>query len=404
MSDISTPLNQPINVSAMQFARQYFVSNRVQWLTIVYTAVIIYISLHPVTALRFDTSLTPWNFLYRDWVARDIHLFDNLSNLLAYLPLGFGMSWLILKWIPIPHIGWRMLLWQIISLLSTALLASIFSLTIEMLQTYSPARIAASIDIVCNGLGALVGAFLALFIKGRRSFLMTIISICINYRSGAMMAVLSLWTLAQINSQGWVFMTAPLVQLSYTWLPTQLQGLTMVLESYQMYNLERSTCIIALLNVLSLIRLSLRTSLKVWHKATVLLLSLATIIVWQILVYVLQFGADGWNLLFSEATIEGLMWVLGLSLVWAALPSRLVLVCTVLLLLAHIILAQLLPAHPYMSSSDLWRQARLKHLHGLTNLVSALWPILALFSVSLHIRQLWLKKYGSVKISPMQST
>ncbi|MEN9911793.1 MAG: hypothetical protein RI956_237, partial [Pseudomonadota bacterium] len=326
------------------------------------------------------------------------------SNVLAYLPLGFGVSWLLLKWIPTSYMGWRMLLWQIILLLSATLLASIFSLLIEILQTYSLARIAATIDIVCNGLGALVGAFIAIFIKGRRSFLMTVLGLCIDYRSGAMMAVLGLWTLAQINSQGWVFMTAPLAQLSYTWLPIQLQGLTVVLESYQMYNLERSTCIIALLNVLSLIRLSLRKSLKVWHKMAVLLSSLAIIIVWQVLVYILQFGADGWGLLFSEATIEGLMWVLGLSLVWAALPSRLVLVCTVLLLLAHIILAQLLPAHPYMSSSDLWRQARLKHLHGLTNLVSALWPILALLSVSLHIRQLWLKKYGNVKVSPMQST
>jgi VanZ family protein len=404
MNDISTPLNQHTNLSAMYSARRHFVSNRVQWLTIAYAAVIIYISLHPVTALKFDTSLTPWNFLYRDWAARDIHLFDNLSNVLAYLPLGFGVSWLLLKWIPTSYMGWRMLLWQIILLLSATLLASIFSLLIEILQTYSLARIAATIDIVCNGLGALVGAFIAIFIKGRRSFLMTVLGLCIDYRSGAMMAVLGLWTLAQINSQGWVFMTAPLAQLSYTWLPIQLQGLTVVLESYQMYNLERSTCIIALLNVLSLIRLSLRKSLKVWHKMAVLLSSLAIIIVWQVLVYILQFGADGWGLLFSEATIEGLMWVLGLSLVWAALPSRLVLVCTVLLLLAHIILAQLLPAHPYMSSSDLWRQARLKHLHGLTNLVSALWPILALLSVSLHIRQLWLKKYGNVKVSPMQST
>jgi hypothetical protein len=159
-----------------------------------------------------------------------------------------------------------------------------------------------------------------------------------------------------------------------------------------MYNLERTSCIVAVLNVLSLIRLSLQPSLKLWHKGVVLLLSLAAIVAWQILVYTLQFDAKGWDLLFSQAIVDSLIWLLGLSLLLAVLPTRIILVCTVVLLCTHIILAQLLPVHPYMSSSDLWRQARLKHLHGLTNLVSALWPILALSAVFLYLRQLWFNK------------
>jgi VanZ family protein len=399
MNDIRTPLNKHINlaaanaISVQNFAKQHFSSNRVQWLTLVYAAVIFYISLHPVTALRFDTPLSPWTFLNRPWVARDLHVFDNISNIIAYVPLGFGTFWLMLKWLSSKgYKSWFFYVCQFILLLGATILVTSFSLAIEMLQTYSPARIAASIDIVCNGTGGLIGAVLALLIKGRYSFSMTILSACFDSRSGAIIAVLGLWMLAQINSQSWVFMTAPLAQLSYTWLPVQLQGLTVALESYQMYNLERASCIVAVLNVLSLICLSLQPSLKLWHKGVVLLLSLAAIVAWQILVYTLQFDAKGWDLLFSQAIVDSLIWLLGLSLLLAVLPTRIILVCTVVLLCTHIILAQLLPVHPYMSSSDLWRQARLKHLHGLTNLVSALWPILALSAVFLYLRQLWFNK------------
>lgn len=399
MIDKFLSINRHINTatanarSMQHVARQHFVSNRVQWLTIVYAMVIAYVSLHPLTALRFDMPFSSWSFLNRPWVARDVHLFDNLSNCLAYLPLGLGLTWLILKKRFLPYIKWHIRWNHILSLFITTVLSSIFSLMIETLQTYSPVRIAASIDIVCNGLGALLGGLLALFIKGRRSLLMAILSTWFDNRSGAIISVLGLWTLAQINSQGWAFMTAPLAQLSYTWLPNRLHGLSILLENYQIYNLERTACIIALLNILSLMRLSLQRSLILWKKILILFVFLGIIIIWQLLVYVLQFDTKGWRLLFSPATIEGLWWILGLSLIWAILPLRWIIVCSILLLFAHIILAQLLPAHPYMSSSDLWRQARLKHLHGLTNLLSALWPILALLTVLLYIRQLWFNKH-----------
>jgi hypothetical protein len=45
-----------------------------------------------------------------------------------------------------------------------------------------------------------------------------------------------------------------------------------------------------------------------------------------------------------------------------------------------------LPAHPYTTSADLWQQGRLIHLYGLTSVVSALWPILALAALVLQSR------------------
>jgi VanZ family protein len=380
--------------------RRYVVGNTVPWLTLVYAMVILYASLHPVLALRFDGSIS-WAFLSHRWNWLDINLLDNLSNFLAYLPLGFGLACLMLgsranstihrantlittsapTRNPLRNLGWHTAL-----VLLTTLLASSYSLSIEVLQSFSPQRVSSTIDVACNGLGGFMGAVLASSFKGRRSWIMQQIHRAFAPHSGATFAVLGLWGLAQLNPQGWAFMTAPLAQLAYTFLPAQAQGFAVVLNAQQLHNLESVACIVALMNMLSLLRLALHPALQAWQRLSYLGLTLGLIVAWQIIVYTLQFGAQGWETLFSTAVLESLSLVLGLLLAWAVLPSTTVLVLTVLLLAVHIALAQMLPAHPYMISSPVWQQARLKHLHGLSNLMSAVWPILALLAVMLQAK------------------
>jgi VanZ family protein len=383
--------------------RSYFVSNTVQWLTLVYVGLIVYISLHPLLALRFDGH-TPWAFLSHKWAGVDFHSFDNFSNIAAYIPLGFGLVWLrlgyqlqalsratTLRFSSGPGFTMAVRLAKLRAIALATLLSGAVSLSIEVLQSYSPARVASTLDIACNTLGALMGAGLGVWLKGRRSGLMMFVTSCFSPQSGAVFAVLGLWSLAQLNPQGWAFMTAPLAQLMYTWLPVQQQGLDIELNAKQLYNLELSACIVAVGNVLSLVRLRLHQSLKVLPRVLYMLFTLGMVLLWQVLAYTVQFGFDGWVLLFNAAVMDALIWLLLAAAALAILPSPTALVLAVLLLAVHIALAQMLPAHPYVNNSELWQQARLKHLHGLTNLISGLWPILALLAL------MWQSRYKRYK-------
>ncbi len=380
--------------------RRYVASNIVPWLTLVYAGVVLYASLHPLSALRFDSNIS-WAFLSHRWNWIDLNVFDNLSNIVAYMPLGFGLSWLMLgshtsqrfnrsqQLLPLTQ-HWRKtgraVCWQAAIILSATVLSSLWSLGIEVLQSYSPQRVSSTVDIACNGLGACLGAGLAEWFKGRQSWLMQHLQRAFAPHSGALFAVLGLWVLAQINPQGWAFMTAPLAQLAYTFLPPQAQGFAVVLNANQLRNLEHITCIVAIMNMLSLLRLALHPALPAWHKLAYLWFALLIIVGWQTLVYALQLGQAGWDALFSAVVVESLSIIAGLAVVWVLLPSAAVWVLAVLLLAVHIALAQMLPAHPYASSSELWQQARLTHLLGLGNLISALWPILALLAVMLQAK------------------
>jgi hypothetical protein len=118
--------------------------------------------------------------------------------------------------------------------------------------------------------------------------------------------------------------------------------------------------------------------------------------VWQVLAYWLQFGNAGWDLLFSAGVVEALIWVMVVLVAWTILPVPVVAVIAVLLLVTHTVLAQMLPAHPYTVNSVIWQQARLKHLHGLTTMVSALWPLLALVALILQSRYYQSKTFTAI--------
>jgi hypothetical protein len=100
----------------------------------------------------------------------------------------------------------------------------------------------------------------------------------------------------------------------------------------------------------------------------------------------LQYGWGEWRLLANAGVLDAIVFIGAVFLAWALLPSPWVAVGAVLSLAVHTALAQMLPAHPYTNSSELWQQGRLIHLFGLTGVVSALWPLLALAALVLQSR------------------
>ena len=115
---------------------------------LVYALIVIDASLFPFGGWR-DLGLSPYAYLSADWPRRALP-FDLFVNALGYLPLGF-VGGLAL------HPRLRGASMVAVSTLGCVLL----SVHLEALQTYLPARVASTSDVLANGVGALLGAIAA---------------------------------------------------------------------------------------------------------------------------------------------------------------------------------------------------------------------------------------------------
>jgi glycopeptide antibiotics resistance protein len=356
------------------------IANTSRWLTLAYALVLIYVTLHPLGALRW-TDAPPWGFVFKPWTKVGVTAFDVWVNIVAYVPLGFGLAWLLANS--------RVQRWSkrntLVVVLAFALGASL-SFLLESMQSYSPVRVSSMWDVACNASGTLLGGLVAMVFKGRVSWLGRLFSHCIAPHRGALWAVIGLWALAQLHPQGWSFMTAPLALLTKDWLPSQ--GVAMPLSAMQLQNLETIASVVALSGMLSLIRLGLHRRLGFIARSACLLIGLTAILIWQAAAYGVQYGWGEWRLLANAGVMSALIFIALVYVAWALLPTPWVAVGAVMSLALHTALAQMLPPHPYTASSELWQQGRLIHLYGLTSVVSALWPILALAALVLQSRYL----------------
>ncbi|HET6718963.1 MAG TPA: VanZ family protein [Rhodocyclaceae bacterium] len=117
-------------------------------LALVYPALLLYGSLFPLAGWR-DSGVAPLAFLNapfpRYWTVLDL-----LVNVGLYLPLGFLWALWLLRW------RWLQKIWWIATVPAVAL-----SLGVEVVQNWLPTRVPSNLDLLCNGLGGLVGVLLA---------------------------------------------------------------------------------------------------------------------------------------------------------------------------------------------------------------------------------------------------
>jgi len=118
-------------------------------LSLVYVGLIVYASLYPFTDWR-DQGIAPWDYLAAPlplyWTG-----FDLTSNVLGYAPLGFLLALSALR--TGGHGGK--------AVIRATLTAGALSLVLEALQSYLPARVPSSVDLVLNLGGAWLGAITA---------------------------------------------------------------------------------------------------------------------------------------------------------------------------------------------------------------------------------------------------
>ncbi len=353
-------------------------TNMAFWLSAVYVCVIVYVTLHPIAAIRW-TEARAWAFAFKPWTLQGVTSFDVGLNIMAYIPLGVVWTRMGQRsaWLASPFAAAT----------CASVLALLLSFTLESIQSYSPARVASMLDVLCNTLGAVLGAGFVQFFHRSQLPMGRWLLHCIAPHRGAVWAVVGLWALAQLHPQGWAFMTAPLSTLTSAWLPASApQGFGLALDTVQLRNLETVGAVVSLTGVLALIRLGLNRRLGLGAIALVMLLGLSGLLLWQLLAFWIQYGWGEWRLLASAGVLNAAWVLMGVALAWVVLPSQWVMVGAVMALALHTALAQMLPTHPYSMPAALWQQGRLVHAYGLTGAISALWPIMALAALVLQSR------------------
>ncbi len=329
----------------------------------VYTLLVLYGSLYPFSGWR-DTGVDPLAFLAAGW-PRYYTAFDIVANGLAYVPLGFLWATVFT-----PRLA------PAIVFMLAALTGGTLSCGVEIAQNFLPSRVPSNLDLVSNTCGGLLGALAGLrwgrhLLDGghlhawrERRFLRGV--------SGDRgLVLLALWLLTQLNPESFLFGNGNL---------RSLLGLPAAFDFKAGHFMELEMATVAA-QTLAIVLIGNRLARN--HPLLLPLALLgAALLVKSGAVMLLMQSAMGFAWL-TPGTLGGLAigLVLGLMLALPALRvqtnERLAIAAMALMLAT--VLANLMPDNPYLEDSlRVWQQGHFLNFNGLTRLVSALWPFLAL--------------------------
>lgn len=329
----------------------------------VYTTLILYGSLYPFSGWR-DTGIDPFAFLEAGW-PRYYTLFDLGVNAAAYVPLGF--FWMAVLAARLPAMA---------AVALAALLAAGLSLGVEYVQNYLPSRIPANLDFACNTLGGVLGALAGLrwgrdLLDGGRLLAWRERRFLSGAAGDRGLVLIALWLLAQLNPESFLFGNGNLRGL--IGLPAAFDFRASHFLELEMATVAAQTLAVALLGnrlaskqPLLFPMILLVAAMLVKSAALVLLMESATGFAWGF----------AW---ITPGTLGGL--ALGLTLALLSLgcqaDERLAIAAMALMLAT--VLANLMPDNPYLEDTlRVWQQGHFLNFNGLTRLVAALWPFLAL--------------------------
>jgi len=330
-----------------------------RYLALAWCGLVVYGSLHPFSGWR-DTGVSPIAFLHGGW-PRYWTVFDLISNVAVYLPLGFFLT-LALSSLPGRFSG----------LVLAVLLAGGVSFSMETLQTWLPSRVPSNLDLACNSLGGLLGALWAQAV-GPRVFARiaavehSLIAPIPHAELG--LTLLGLWLLVPLSPETLFFGAGDL---------RQIFGLTGAMpfaaESFVM--IEASITAFNVVAVGLIVRMLCARLLVAYLIVPLFLLLCLTVATVAAAVLVSPGDALAW---LTPGARLGLMMgttILGLAM---ALPATPRLMIAALALMAGTVLVNMAPPNPYSAAAlAVWRQGHFLNFNGLTRLVGTLWPFLTL--------------------------
>jgi VanZ family protein len=329
------------------------------YLATAYTLLALYGSLYPFAGWR-DTGVDPLAFLPAD-LPRYYTVFDLVANALAYLPLGFLWATVLAARLP-----------PVVALLLAALAGGLLSFGVEFTQNYLPSRVPSNLDLACNAIGSLIGAAAGFrwgrhLLDGGRLHRWRERRFLGGVAGDRGLLLLALWLLTQLNPETFLFGNGNLRGL--LGFPAAFD-----FKAGHFIELEMATVTAQTLAIM-LIGNRLARNHPVLLPLTLLGLALVTK---SVALTMLMQNVTGFAWL-SPGTLGGL--ALGFVLALVAFergPAERLAMAAMALMLATV-LANLMPDNPYLEDSlRVWQQGHFLNFNGLTRLVSALWPFLAL--------------------------
>jgi VanZ family protein len=329
-------------------------------LFLVYVALVAYASLYPLSGWR-DVGLSPFAFLGEPW-PRYFTRFDIVANVAGYLPFGF---------LAIATLQPR--LRGLAAFAVSVAGASVLSLVLEAAQSYLPARFPATADVLCNLGGAALGAALGLHFAP----LMTGGPLS-RWRAGTFVAgggtdfglvLIGLWLFIQLNPATLLFGAGDLRDLL-----TPFEGRARSPEFF--VSIEAFTTAAHLVAVALILAALVAPGRPVRGLVLGTVLAALTVKTAAVAIVLRAESVFAW---LTHGAQLGLVIGIAAALGAVALPRTVRLAGAAVLLMAATVLVNLSPPNPYLAASlKVWQQGHFLNFNGLTRLVSAAWPFIAL--------------------------
>lgn len=330
-----------------------------RYLTIAYSGLIVYASLHPFSGWQ-SPGISPFIFLDAAW-PRYWTGFDFAVNIGAYIPFGFLYAQLLSERLRRPAA----------SLLAT-LLGVVLSFAMESAQSYLPSRIPSNIDLLSNSLGAALGTLVSA-LYGRhfmaclwhvRQFILAPVP---HVEYG--LILIALWLLTQLSPETLLFGTGDL---------RQLFDITPAWPYAAPSFFAQETVLI----ICNAIAVGMVASLVFTHKSSTYLamfwLFAAAIVVRCLATAILVAPQSALAWLTPGAGLGLLFGGLILALL-LLLPQPWRIAIAALALMAGTVLVNIAPFNPYSAAALVaWRQGHFLNFNGLTRLAASLWPFLSI--------------------------
>ncbi len=348
---------------------------------LLYAAGLAVVSLSPLTDWRFIPQ-APWEYLWGPW-PRYWTGFDVLVNVIAYAPLGVFISRAIS--IRQRHTAWGPLQAFFLSIIAGLLL----SILLEGLQTYLPSRRPSILDVTANGLGTLVGAFLAsAYAQGSRRLQITESR---PIEIGGLM-LLGLWFVAQAAPQpiwlalGDITVTAALGEiLPWFAAPSDPSAADVELFAAQRILVEALCVATTIMGCALLTHLTLLESPRWWpgYQPTHWVRTFSLIVVLTIIIRAawvwLLLGPGALATWLNAGTQAGIVLTLLSAYGFAGARPSQQRVVAILSLFTTVFLANSVPENGYTAASYMaWSQGQWLNLQMLANTAATVWPFAAL--------------------------
>jgi VanZ family protein len=320
----------------------------------------VYASLYPLSGWR-DVGLSPLAYLTAPW-PRYFTAFDVVVNVVGYVPYGFLA-------IAALHPAVRGITATVLAVAGAATL----SLVLEGGQTYLPARVATNLDVLCNAGGAALGAALGQhftpLIGGGPLTQKRVAAFLPGADVDFGLVLIGLWLFIQLNPAPLLFGAGDLRDLL-----APVEGRARRPEFF--VSIEAFTTAANLVAVGLLFSALAAPDRPV--RGLIAALVIAALVVKSAAVAIVMRAENVFAWLTHGAQL-GLAVGLAGALAAAALPRTARLVIAAVLLMAATVLVNLSPPNPYLADSlKVWQQGHFLNFNGLTRLVSALWPFMAL--------------------------